>query len=134
MEPTLEGWTLQGKNQHILIYRYDEGNAMTVTEARYADDALRRAAECLKVIAHPDRLRIIELLARGPLAVHEVADECGLAQHVACGHLRLLTGHGLLESQRNGRFVTYRIADPRLPRILDCVKNCRVKPVRRRRR
>jgi len=99
---------------------------MAVMKDLIEEGVLAEAAECLKVIAHPDRLRIVEILARKALAVHEVAQVCGLAHAAACGHLRLLKGHGLLDSARSGRSVTYSIADKRLPQIVNCIRaGCR---------
>lgn len=91
---------------------------------------LADAAECLKVLAHADRLHIVDILSHGDRPVHEVAALCGLPHHQACGHLRLLKGHGLLSSRRDGRLVRYRIADPRLLRILACIREtCEPDPV-----
>ena len=84
------------------------------------------AAECLKVLAHPARLRMIEILTQGEFSVNEIAALCQLPPHQACEHLRLLKGHGHLGARRNGRLVYYRIADPRLPQLLQCIRGtCR---------
>ena len=85
-------------------------------------ETLDEAAECLKVLAHPIRLRIVDILMQGEFAVHEIADLCELPHHQTCEHLRLLKGHGLLNSSRDGRLVYYTIANPRLPGILECIK------------
>ena len=85
-------------------------------------DAMRQAADCLKVLAHPMRLRIVEVLMQGDFPVHEIAELCDLPPHQACQHLRLLLGHGLLQSARVGRTVSYRIASPRLRAILRCLR------------
>ena len=83
------------------------------------------AAECLKVMAHPVRLRMAEVLMRGDHAVHAVAKLCGVSPAQACGHLRLLKGHGLLASVRKGRTVLYRIASRQLPGLIQCIRrNC----------
>jgi len=88
-------------------------------------DALSKATGCLKVMAHPVRLRIVDVLQQGEFAVHEIAELCDLSPHQTCGHLRLMQSHGLLDSQRNGRAVYYRIASPQLPGLLRCIrKNC----------
>jgi DNA-binding transcriptional ArsR family regulator len=84
---------------------------------------LSDAADCLRLLGHPMRLRMVDILSRGSLPVHEIADLCELPHHQACEHLRLLRGHGLLSSRRDGRAVFYRIADPRLPRLLNCIRN-----------
>ena len=91
-------------------------------------DALCGAAECLKVMAHPVRLRIVDLLMQGEYPVHELATLCQLPPAQACEHLRLMQGHGLLASRRRGRTVFYEIANPQLSGILSCIrKHCETK-------
>jgi DNA-binding transcriptional ArsR family regulator len=88
-------------------------------------EKLERAAECMKVMSHPIRLRIVDILMQGEFPVHEIAEFCDLPPHQTCEHLRLLKGHGFLASQRKGRTVYYRIITPQLPGLLECVrKNC----------
>jgi ArsR family transcriptional regulator, zinc-responsive transcriptional repressor len=90
---------------------------------------LSRAADCLKKMAHPVRLRIVDLLMRGDYSVGELATACDLPEHQACAHLRLLQACGLLTSERQGREVHYRIASPQLPALLECVRaNCAATP------
>ena len=85
-------------------------------------ESLQDAAECLKVLGHPVRIRMVEILMQGEFPVHEIADLCQLPPHQACEHLRILKSHGLLKSNRRGRSVYYEIADPRLPRLLACIR------------
>lgn len=84
---------------------------------------LSQAAECLKVLAHPVRLRMVDILLQGEYAVREIAEFCGLPPNQACEHLRLLKGHGLLGSTRRGREVYYRVVSDRLPRLIDCIRS-----------
>jgi DNA-binding transcriptional ArsR family regulator len=91
------------------------------------DAALEEAAECLRVMAHPVRLKMVSLLMQGRFAVHEMAGLCGTSPNQTCEHLRLLKGHGLLSSHREGRTVYYGIASPRLPGLIECIrKTCKV--------
>jgi len=91
------------------------------------DEVLEMAAECLKVMAHPVRLRIVNILMQGEFAVHQLAEGCKTSPAQTCEHLRLLKGHGLLSSERRGRTVYYRIASPQLPGLIECVrKNCKI--------
>jgi len=83
---------------------------------------LEEVAQCLRVMAHPVRLRIADMCLKGELPVHEIAARCGLPPHQACEHLRLMKGHGLLSSKRKGREVYYRVAAPHLPKLLRCVR------------
>ena len=93
------------------------------------DEALEKAAECLKVMAHPVRLKMVNLLMTGDFAVHEIAAHCRLSANQTCEHLRLLKGHGLLDSVRKGRTVYYKILSPQLPGLIGCIqKNCVINP------
>lgn len=83
---------------------------------------LDQAAECLKLMAHPVRLRIVEVLTQGEFAVHEIAELCQTSPNQTCEHLRLLKGHKLLSSERRGRTVYYKIASEQLPALLECIK------------
>jgi DNA-binding transcriptional ArsR family regulator len=83
---------------------------------------LSEAAECLKLMAHPVRLRIVEILMSGDYTVGQIAALCGLPHNQTCGHLRLMKGHGFLSGERYGRTVIYRIANPRLPALLQFIR------------
>ncbi len=85
--------------------------------------ALEQAAECLKVLAHPCRLRIVQMLLDGRYTVGELADACKIASHMASEHLRLLQHCGLLSSTRDGRRTYYEIAEPCLADIIACVEH-----------
>jgi ArsR family transcriptional regulator, zinc-responsive transcriptional repressor len=86
---------------------------------------LARAAECLKVLAHPVRLRLVDILMQGAFPVGELAAMCELPPHQTSEHLRLMQGHGLLAAERRGREVYYAVAAPQLPGILTCIrKHC----------
>lgn len=85
-------------------------------------DALAQAAECLKTLAHPHRLRMIQLLLRGQYTVGELAEACGIPSHMASEHLRLMQRCGLLTSQKDGRKAYYQIAEPHLANIMACVE------------
>lgn len=88
-------------------------------------DALEAAAECLKVMAHPVRLKIVDILLQGEFCVNDIARLCEIPPHQACGHLRLLQGHGLLDSHRESRTVLYRVISPNLPGLIRCLRqNC----------
>src|SRR5271166_902999 len=84
--------------------------------------ALEQAAECLKTLAHPHRLRMVQLLLRGQYTVGELAEACGIPSHMASEHLRLMLRCGLLTSQKDGRKAYYQIAEPHLANIMACVE------------
>ena len=84
-------------------------------------ETLEKAAECLRTIAHPCRLRIIEILLNEERPVGELADACGIPSNMASEHLRLLKDRGLLNSRREGRKIFYVVAEPALAMIMNCV-------------
>jgi DNA-binding transcriptional ArsR family regulator len=84
-------------------------------------DALGQAAECLRTLAHPHRLRIVELLLGGRYTVGELAESCGIPSHMASEHLRLMQRCGFLASEREGRTVYYSVVEPHLANIMNCI-------------
>lgn len=84
-------------------------------------EAMSEAAECLKALAHPVRLRIIEILLKKEVTVGEMAEACGTAHHVTSEHLGKMRDKGLLKSERRGRCIYYSIANSGLQGILNCV-------------
>ncbi len=85
-------------------------------------DALQEAAECLKTLAHPHRLRMVQMLLRGEYMVGQLAEACGISSNMTSEHLRLMQHCGLLTSKKEGRKVYYQIAEPHLANIMTCVE------------
>src|SRR5262252_6275994 len=85
-------------------------------------DALEQAAECLKTLAHPHRLRMVQMLLRGRYTVGELAAACGIPSHMASEHLRLMQRCGMLRGEKDGRKAYYHVAEPHLADILACVE------------
>lgn len=68
-------------------------------------------AELFKGLAHPVRIRALELLdAGGELSVGELLMRMQLEPSHLSQHLRVLRGYGLVESERRGSAVYYRLA------------------------
>lgn len=97
----------------------------TKLEAKPAGNpqAFAQAAECLKTLAHPVRLRMVQLLLHGRYAVGELAEDCGIPDNVASEHLRLMQRCGFFTSEREGRKVFYRVAEPHLENIMECIES-----------
>ena len=68
-------------------------------------------AEILKTLANPRRLEIIHRLAEGPWEVGKLAEELGASQPNVSQHLGVLRAAGLVEAERDGREVRYRLTD-----------------------
>src|SRR5512139_2405642 len=76
------------------------------------DEITELQAEILKTLASPRRLDILHRLSEGPVEVGRLADELGLAQPNVSQHLAVLRAAGLVEAEREGREVRYRLSDP----------------------
>lgn len=85
-------------------------------------EALDKAAECLRVLANPTRLRMLQVLLRGRFTVGEIAEACGVGSALASGHLRLMQRCDLLESEREGRRRYYRVSEPHVGSIMRCIE------------
>jgi DNA-binding transcriptional ArsR family regulator len=85
-------------------------------------ETLGQAAECLRTLAHPHRLRMIQMLLRGRYTVGELAEACGIPSHMASEHLRLMQRSGFLSSEKDGRKAYYQVAEPHLANLMACVE------------
>jgi DNA-binding transcriptional ArsR family regulator len=85
-------------------------------------EALAQAAECLKTLAHPHRLRMVQMLLQGRYTVGELADACDIPSHMASEHLRLMQRCGLLTCKKEGRKAYYEIVEPHLENIMTCIR------------
>lgn len=81
------------------------------------------AAECLRTLAHPVRLRIVQLLLKDRYTVGELARDCGVPDNVASEHLRLMQRCGFFTSEREGRRVYYQVAEPHLANLMACIES-----------
>jgi ArsR family transcriptional regulator, zinc-responsive transcriptional repressor len=86
-------------------------------------DRLREAAECLRTLAHPVRLRMLQLMLREQLTVGQLADACQIPSHVASEHLRLMQHCGLLARRPDGRRIYYQVVEPTVARMMDCIES-----------
>ena len=80
-------------------------------ERQYKDATYGQFARIGKAVSHPTRLEILELLCQGPRTVDALAREAGLGIANASQHLKVLREARLLDADKKGLFVTYRLAD-----------------------
>lgn len=84
---------------------------------------LARMARVLKLLAHPYRLKIVDILdAAGAMPVHGLVERLGLAQAVVSNHLRKMLRTGLVQSERRGKEIWYSVGDRRSLTILNCMR------------
>jgi len=86
-------------------------------------ESLEQAAECLKTLAHPHRLRMVQMLLSGSYTVGELAESCGIASNVASEHLRLMRHCGFIRGRKEGRRTFYEVVEPHLSDIMGCIES-----------
>jgi DNA-binding transcriptional ArsR family regulator len=65
---------------------------------------------------------MVQMLLQGDYTVGELAEACELPSAMASEHLRLMQRCGFLTSEKSGRKVFYRVAEPHLKGILKCIE------------
>ena len=78
---------------------------------RFKDAIYEQFARIGKAVSSPKRLEILDLLCQGPRTVDALAKEARLTIANTSRHLQVLRGAGLVEGEKQGLFVTYRISD-----------------------
>lgn len=79
-------------------------------------------AEFFKALAHPLRIRILELLRGGPLSVTQIQEATGTPGTSVSQQLGVLRGRDIVDTERRGTTIIYRVADPELFDLLDVVR------------
>jgi DNA-binding transcriptional ArsR family regulator len=94
---------------------------MVDLEALMADSRqplYRMKAEFFKTLAHPTRIRVLELLSMRDYAVSEMLPEVGVEPANLSQQLAILRRVGLVAAQREGLSVSYTLTSPRIAELL----------------
>jgi len=100
---------------------------MKKSNALLSKEKLQASARLLKVIGHPVKLEILQLLGQGkPMDVSSlcacIGNECEIS--MMSHHLAKMKDNGILESEKNGKQVFYALADNSILKLLDCMAQC----------
>lgn len=79
-------------------------------------------AEFFKALAHPLRIRILELLRGGPLSVTQIQEATGTPGSSVSQQLAVLRGRNIVASERRGTTIIYSVPDPELFELLDVAR------------
>jgi ArsR family transcriptional regulator len=66
-----------------------------------------------KALSDPNRVKMVKMLQKKEMCVCEIQAALGIAQPTVSKHLRILEDAGLVEYQKDGLWVNYRLADGR---------------------
>lgn len=76
--------------------------------------AVQHLVRILKSLADLNRLRIISALGAQSLSVTEIINATGLPQTLVSFHLKTLRNTDIVQTERNGPFIFYRLSSPGL--------------------
>ena len=79
-------------------------------------------ATIMKAMAHPSRLFILEELAKGERCVCELTDMIGADVSTVSKHLSLLKGAGIVDFDKRGNQVWYRLTAPCVLNFFGCIE------------
>ena len=82
---------------------------------------VQRRAHVFKALSDPLRLAIVEQLAGGPRCVCDIRDELDVAGNLLSHHLKVLREAGLVNTERDGRWVVYALDEGGLAQARDAV-------------
>ena len=81
-------------------------------------------ANLFKGLAHPLRVRVLEVLSTAPeLSVAELLEDTGLEASHLSQHLSVLRRHNLVVAERRGSQVFYRLAYPQVDDLLTAARS-----------
>jgi DNA-binding transcriptional ArsR family regulator len=79
-------------------------------------------ADFFRILGHPVRVRILELLRDGERTVGDLQNELQMDSSGTSQHIGVLRKHGILEGRREGTSVYYTVRDPRIFQLLEVSK------------
>jgi len=87
-------------------------------------EVLSRAADIIRMLGHPERLKIVEVLEAGEATVSEIQDKVSLPQAIVSQHLAKMRGADIVAARRDGVHVYYHLIEPKVEHILQCIRTC----------
>ena len=89
----------------------------------FNNDSLNRVSECLKVLSHPLRLKILFLIKDRPFNVSSIEKITGAGQSNISQHLAIMRYNGMVKQEKKGNEVYYSISEEKLKRLLELIKD-----------
>lgn len=108
--------TLKGGMYHSV----SEQEAQKLQAELPPNQVVERIADTFKTLSDPTRVRILYLLSRTELCVHDLAQILGVSQPAASHHLRLLRMLRLVRTRRVGRSTYYALDDEHVLQLFNC--------------
>lgn len=90
---------------------------MTTAHRRFKDSIYEQLARLGKAVSAPKRLELLDLLCQGPRTVEALAEQASISVANTSQHLQVLRAARLLEAEKKGLHVEYRLADDEVSRF-----------------
>ena len=87
---------------------------MPITHRQFKDSIYEQFARIGKAVSAPKRIELLELLCQGPRTVEALAELAALTVANASQHLQVLRAARLVETEKKGLYVEYRVADDKV--------------------
>lgn len=87
------------------------------------DEDIDRAAQSMKAMAHPLRLKILCTLGPNEISVQDIVELVGTSQSNISQHLAILRDKGILASRKDANRVYYRVSDNRTLRLIGMMRD-----------
>lgn len=88
------------------------------------NDKLQKSAEILRALAHPLRMQILEFIDRNEaINVNKIYNTLNLEQSITSQHLRILRLAGLVNTERDGKFIHYSIDYDKMGRSVEAIQH-----------
>ena len=91
--------------------------SMTTQHRHFKDAIYEQFARIGKAVSAPKRLELLDLLCQGPRTVEALAEQAALSMANASQHLQVLRAARLIEAEKKGLYVEYRLADDEVSRF-----------------
>lgn len=85
------------------------------------DDFFCLHSDLCKTLAQPKRQKILYALHEHEMNVGELAEATGISQANLSQHLAILRSKGVLVTRRNGKFIAYKVANPKIMKAFDLI-------------
>src|SRR5438105_13978085 len=91
-------------------------------DAMIAGELQTFKAQFFRALAHPARIRMLEILVRGGRTVQELQEALTLDQPIVSQQLAVLRNQGIVSAQKEGSSVRYTLRDPLVADLLDVAR------------
>ncbi|MDH4234353.1 MAG: metalloregulator ArsR/SmtB family transcription factor [Gallionella sp.] len=87
------------------------------------EEDIQQAAQAIKAIAHPLRLKILCVLGDQEISVQDIVEQVGTSQSNISQHLAILRDKGVLTTRKDANRVYYRIGDLRTLKLVGMMRD-----------